>query len=62
LQGWDLILVEAFVHPNNLLMSCFCSFFKRKGVSRATQTTEVDDGMQLNRLIVVSVKEKIFVN
>lgn len=54
--------MEAFVHPNNLLMTCFSFFCKRKAVSRATQTTEVDDGMQLNRLIVVSVKEKIFVN
>ncbi|KAH8494301.1 hypothetical protein H0E87_020895, partial [Populus deltoides] len=42
-KGWDLILVEAFVHPNNLLMTCFSFFCKRKGVSRTTQSTEVDD-------------------
>ena len=56
LQGWDLILEEAFIRPNNLVMACFFSFFKRKGFSRARQTLEADDGMQLNRLTVVAVK------
>jgi len=48
LQGWDSILVEAFIRLNNLVMTCFFSFCKGKGVSRATrQTLEADDGMQL---------------
>lgn len=47
-----------FIYPNNPLMSCFSLFFKKKEVSRATHTIEVEDGMQLNRLIVVSVKRR----
>lgn len=47
LQGWDSILVEAFIRLNNLVMTCFFSFCKGKGVSRARQTLEADDGMHL---------------
>ncbi|KAJ6292998.1 hypothetical protein OIU78_025055 [Salix suchowensis] len=42
-QGRDLILAEAFIYPNNPLMSCFSLFFKKKEVSRATHTIDVED-------------------
>ncbi|KAB5534575.1 hypothetical protein DKX38_017661 [Salix brachista] len=41
--GRDLILGEAFIYPNNPLMSCFSLFFKKKEVSRATHTIDVED-------------------
>ncbi|KAF9666722.1 hypothetical protein SADUNF_Sadunf16G0258300 [Salix dunnii] len=43
IKGWDLILEEALIRPNNLVMACFFSFCKRKGVSGARQTLEADD-------------------
>uniref|UniRef100_A0A6N2NH93 Protein kinase domain-containing protein n=1 Tax=Salix viminalis TaxID=40686 RepID=A0A6N2NH93_SALVM len=43
IQDRDLILAEAFIYPNNPLMSCFSLFFKKKEVSRATHTVDVED-------------------
>uniref|UniRef100_A0A6N2M0H2 Protein kinase domain-containing protein n=1 Tax=Salix viminalis TaxID=40686 RepID=A0A6N2M0H2_SALVM len=42
IQGRDVILAEAFIYPNNPLMSCFSLFFKKE-VSRATHTIDVED-------------------
>lgn len=36
-------MAEAFIYPNNPLMSCFSLFFKKKEVSRATHTIDVED-------------------
>ncbi|KAJ6728139.1 SERINE/THREONINE-PROTEIN KINASE ISOFORM X1-RELATED [Salix koriyanagi] len=43
IKGRELILAEAFIYPNNPLMSCFSLFFKKKEVSRATHTIDVED-------------------